>query len=348
MRKILGLMLVVASVAVIAGTVGDATAAPAKKQDASLTGAGSTFVYPLVSKWIPAAGAAYGINVNYSPIGSGGGIAAITARTVDYGASDAPLSSDQLAACKGCVVIPWALSAISIPYNLPGIKCVLRLTPNMLSRIYLGEITKWNDPNIVKNNGSCGLPDTKITPVYRSDNSGSTYAFTDYLSNVNSTWKSKYGTGVNAQWPAGVGAKGSSGVAGVVSKTVGALTYVDVAYSLKNKLRFAWVQNRAGKYASPGLRGIKAAAAVIPAKITSDAQLKLVDPPKSAGGLAYPISTFTYVIAPTSSSKAKDLRKFIYWATTRGQSYGPPLLFAPLPTQVQSYANRLINQIKQS
>jgi phosphate transport system substrate-binding protein len=348
MKRALVLTVIGASMVAIAITVGAATAAPAKKQGTSLTGAGATFPYPLISKWIPAAGSAYGIDVNYSPIGSGGGIAAITARTVDFGASDAPLSADQLDACKGCVVIPWALSAISIPYNLPGVKCVLRLTPNVLSGIYLGDITKWNDPKILKNNGSCGLSDLKITPVYRSDNSGSTYAFTDYLSNVNGTWKSKYGTGVNAQWPAGVGAKGSSGVAGVVSKTEGALTYVDIAYSLKNKLRTGWVQNRAGKYASPGLRGIKAAAAVIPAKITNDSQLKLVDPPKSAGGLAYPISTFTYVIAPTSSGKAKDLRTFIYWATTRGQSYGPPLLFAPLPTQVQSYANKLINQIKQS
>ena len=346
MKRVLGLMLIVTSVVAIAFAVGTATAAPAKTQDTSLTGAGSTFVYPLISKWIPAVGAAYGINTNYSPIGSGGGIAAITARTVDFGASDAPLSADQLSACKGCVVIPWALSAISIPYNLPGIKCVLRLTPAVLSGIYLGEITKWNDPKIVQNNGSCGLPDLKITPVYRSDNSGSTYAFTDYLSNINPAWKTKYGTGVNAQWPAGIGAKGSSGVAGVVTKTEGALTYVDIAYSLKNKLRVGWVQNRAGKYASPGLRGIRAAASILPKKITADEQLKLVDPPKGAGNLAYPISTFTYVIAPTSSSKAADLRKFVYWAVTRGQSYGAPLLFQPLPSQVQAYAYSQIKKIQ--
>jgi len=346
MKVVLGLSLVVTSVVAIAFTVGTATAAPAEKQDTSLTGAGATFPYPLISKWIPAVGSAYGINVNYSPIGSGGGIAAITARTVDFGASDAPLSKDQLDACKGCVVIPWALSAISIPYNLPGIKCVLRLTPNVLSRIYLGEITNWNDPNIAKNNGTCGLPDLKITPVYRSDNSGSTYAFTDYLSNVSGTWKSKAGTGVNAQWPAGVGARGSSGVAGVVTKTPGALTYVDIAYSLQNKLRVGWVLNKSGKFTSPGLRGIQASASVLPKKITSFDQLKLVDPPKNAGALAYPISTFTYVIAPTSASKSADLRKFIYWAVTRGQTYGKPLLFQPLPLQVQAFAFREIKKIK--
>lgn len=348
MKRARGLALIVAGAVAIAFVAGaaTATAAPAKKQETSLTGAGATFPYPLISKWIPAVGAAYGININYSPIGSGGGIAAITARTVDFGASDAPLSSDQLTACKGCVVIPWALSAISIPYNLPGIKCVVRLTPAVLSGIYLGEITNWNDPKIAQNNGSCGLPDLKITPVYRSDNSGSTYAFTDYLSNVNGTWKSKIGTGVNAQWPAGVGARGSSGVAGVVTKTPGALTYVDIAYSLQNKLRVGWVLNKAGKFTSPGLRGIQAAASVLPNKITSDKQLKLVDPPKSAGRLAYPISTFTYVIAPTSSSKASDLRRFIYWAVTRGQSYGRPLLFQPLPSQVQAYAYREIKKIQ--
>ena len=346
MKRALGLMLIVASLVAIASVVGTATAAPAKKQDRSLTGAGSTFFFPLMSKWIPAVGSAYGINVNYSPIGSGGGIAAITARTVDFGASDAPLSPDQLAACKGCVVIPWALSAISIPYNLPGVGCVVRLKESVLSSIYLGEITKWNDPKIAANNGKCNLPDLKITPVYRSDNSGSTYAFTDFLSNVSPDWKSKFGTGVNAQWPAGVGARGSSGVTGVVNKTPGALTYVDIAYSLQNKLRVGWIENKFGKFTSPGLRGIRAAASSLPKKITSPEQLKLVDPPKSAGALAYPISTFTYVIAPTSSSKAADLRKFVYWAVTRGQTFGPPLLFEPLPLQVKAYAFREIKKIQ--
>ena len=346
MKRALGLMLIVASLVAIVSVVGTATAAPAKKQDTSLTGAGATFPFPLISKWIPAVGSAYGINVNYSPIGSGGGIAAITARTVDFGASDAPLSPNQLDACKGCVVIPWALSAISIPYNLPGVGCIVRLKESVLASIYLGEITKWNDPKIAANNSKCNLPDMKITPVYRSDNSGSTYAFTDFLSNVSSTWKEKIGTGVSAQWPAGVGARGSSGVAGVVTKTPGALTYVDIAYSLQNKLRVGWIENKFGKFASPGLRGIRAAASVLPKKINSSEQLKLVDPPKAAGPLAYPIATFTYVIAPTSSNKAADLRKFIYWAVTRGQTFGPPLLFQPLPSQVQAYAYREIKKIQ--
>ena len=275
--------------------------------------------------------AAYGININYSPIGSGGGIAAITARTVDFGASDAPLSTDQLDRLQGLRRDPVGAVGDLDPVQPAGNQVRRPAHAGALSGIYLGEITKWNDPKITANNGSCNLPDLKITPVYRSDNSGSTYAFTDYLSNVNSTWKSKVGTGVNAQWPAGVGARGSSGVAGVVTKTPGALTYVDIAYSLANKLRVGWVQNKAGKFTRRASAGIQAAASVLPKKITDFTQLKLVDPPKSAGNLAYPISTFTYVIAPTASSKAADLRKFIYWAVTRGQTFGKPLLFQPLP-----------------
>jgi phosphate transport system substrate-binding protein len=291
-------------------------------------------------------GAAYGINVTYSPTGSGAGIAAITARTVDFGASDAPLSSDQLTACKGCVVIPWALAATSVPYNLPGLGGRLRLDGATLAGIYLGEIKSWDDPKIKALNPKLTLPSTKITPVYRSDGSGTTFNFTEYLSSVSATWKSKVGNSTSVSWPAGEGARGSSGVAGVVSKTVGALTYVDAAYSIKNKFQFALMKNRAGKYTTPGLRGIKAAVSKLPAKVTQLSQLKIVDPPASAGALAYPICTFTYVIVPTSAQKAPDLRKFIYWAVTQGQKFGPPLLFQPLPASVQGFAYREIKKIQ--
>jgi len=345
MKRVLALMLVVTGLVAAAATVGSATAASAKHQDTNISGAGSSFVFPLVSKWIPALGTAYGYNVSYSPIGSGGGIAAVTARTVDFGASDAPLSSDQMTACKGCVQVPWALSATSTPFNLPGLNCILGLTGPILANIYLGNITMWNDSAITKINPKCSLPNTKITPVYRSDNSGTSYNFTDYLSAVSSTWKSKYGPGVNQQWPAGVGAKGSSGVAGVISKTVGAIGYVDVAYAKNNHLRFASILNASGKYATPGLRGIKAAADTLPKKITGDGSLSIVNPPKG-NPLAYPISTFTYVIVPTNSSKGAALRKMVYWAVTRGQSYGPALLFQPLPISVQAFAFKQIKQIQ--
>ena len=348
MKRALALALVLASVAAIALAAGGATAAPAKTAETSLVGTGATFPFPLISKWIPEVGKAYGINLTYSPTGSSAGIAAITARTVDFGASDAPLSPDQLAACKGCVVIPWALSATSIPYNLPGLNGRLKLDGPTLAAIYLGEITNWNDARIKALNPSLSLPDKKITPVYRSDGSGTTYNFTEYLSSVSAAWKSRVGFNTSVSFPAGVGARGSAGVAGVVSKTEGSLTYVDVAYSKNNKFQFALMKNRAGKYATPGLRGIKAALSQLPAKVTQLSQLKIVDPPKSAGPLAYPIVTFTYVIAPTSSSKAADLRKFIYWAVTQGQKFGPPLLFQPLPQPVQAFAFREIKKIQSS
>jgi phosphate transport system substrate-binding protein len=343
MKKVLALLLVVAAVAATA-IAATATAAPASKKDVSLSGAGSSFVFPLVSKWIPALGSAYGYNVSYSPIGSGGGIAAITAKTVDFGASDAPLSNDQQAACPNCVQIPWALSATSIMYNLPNIGCVLRLTGPVLASIYLGQTTTWNDASITKINPKCNLPSTKITPVHRSDNSGTTYNFTDYLSAVSPAWKSKLGIGVNAQWPGGVGASGSSGVAGVVTKTEGAIGYADVAYALKNKIKFASILNKSGKYATPGLRGIDAAAGTLPKKLTGTGAFSIVDPPKG-NPLAYPISTFTYVIVQSGSSKSADLRKMIYWAVTQGQTYGKPLLFQPLPLQVKAFAFKQIKKI---
>ena len=297
-----GLALVALVVATVVAT--GATAAPAKTQAGTLTGAGATFPFPLISKWIPEVGKAYDINITYSPTGSGAGIAAITARTVDFGASDAPLSSSQLDACKGCVVIPWALSATSIPYNLPGLNGRLRLTGPVLAQIYLGEITNWNDQRIRALNPGRNLPDTKITPVFRSDGSGTTYNFTEYLSSVSPTWKDKVGVNTSVSFPTGVGARGSSGVAGVVRNTPGALTYVDVAYSLANKFEFALDAEPgrqvrdAGPSRHPGLRSRSCRS-----KVTSLNQLKIVDPPRAAGPLAYPIVTFTYVIAPTQSEQ---------------------------------------------
>jgi phosphate transport system substrate-binding protein len=335
MKRALALMLVAAALVATSIT---------QKKGTDISGAGSSFVFPLVSKWIPALGSAYGYNVSYNPIGSGGGIAAIQAGTVDFGASDAPLSKDQFAACKGCVQIPWALSATAVMYNLPGAGCVLRLTGPLLANIYLGTVTRWNDPAITKINPKCSLPDTKITPVYRSDNSGTTYNFTDYLSKVSPAWKSKLGIGVNAQWPTGVGARGSSGVSGVLTKTEGAIGYADVAYALKNKIRFASILNKSFKYATPGLRGIAAAAATAPKVITGDGAISIVDPPKGSP-LAYPISTFTWVIASSSSSKRAELKKLIYWAVTQGQAYGKPLLFQPLPKQVQAFAYKQIKKL---
>ena len=348
MKKSLAAALALVALVVATVLATGATAAPTRSQAGTLTGAGATFPFPLISKWIPEVGKAYDINITYSPVGSGGGISAITARTVDFGASDAPLSSSQLDACKGCVVIPWALSATSVPYNIPGINGRLRLTGPLLAQIYMGEISNWNDQRLRAINPGRNLPDLKITPVFRSDGSGTTYNFTEYLSSVSRPWNDKVGFNTSVSFPTGVGARGSAGVAGVVRNTPGALTYVDVAYSLANKFSFATMRNSAGKYTTPGLRGIQAALSQLPNKVTSLSQLKIVNPPRSAGPLAYPIVTFTYVIVPTQSNKAADLRRFIYWAVTQGQKFGPPLLFQPLPKTVQAFAYREIKKIQSS
>ena len=210
----------------------------------------------------------------------------------------------------------------------------------------MGEISNWNDQRLRAINPGRNLPDLKITPVFRSDGSGTTYNFTEYLSSVSRPWNDKVGFNTSVSFPTGVGARGSAGVAGVVRNTPGALTYVDIAYSLANKFSFATMRNSAGKYTTPGLRGIQAALSKLPNKVTSLSQLKIVNPPRSAGPLAYPIVTFTYVIVPTQSSKAADLRKFIYWAVTQGQKFGPPLLFQPLPKTVQAFAYREIKKIQ--
>src|SRR5438309_2974254 len=261
MRKLTILLALLAAAALAA--TGGAGASGSKASSGSLTGAGSTFVSKLVQAWVPKVDGALGIKVTYGPIGSGGGIAQITNRTVDFGASDAPLSPDQFAACKSCVQIPWALSATSIPYRLDGGPNRIRLNGNVLAEIFLGNIKKWDDPAIKKLNKGKSIPDTAITVIHRSDGSGTTYNFTDYLSKVSKTWKSRVGKGTAVDWPAGVGGRGSSGVSAALTQTNGGITYVDVAFSLVNHFKFAAIQNKAGVFALPGLKGIAAAAKTI-------------------------------------------------------------------------------------
>jgi phosphate transport system substrate-binding protein len=324
-------LALIAAVAIALLTV---AAAGARSNDTTITGAGSTFVSPLVSIWTPAIGSAFGYTLQYSAVGSGAGIAAITSRQVDFGASDAPLTPDQATNCKGCVQIPWALSATSVAYNVPGAPVHLNLDGKTISRIFLGQITNWNDPAIQALNKGANMPDLKITPIFRSDGSGTTYNFTDYLSAVSPEWKSKVGNSTAVTFPAGIGARGSSGVAGLVSRTSGGITYVDVAFALKNHIRFAAVRNSAGKFLFPSLRRIQAAAAAFP-KVPGNNEMHIVNPPKSAT-LAYPISTYTYVILPQQTSHAAELRKLVFWTLTQGQKtqYTASLLFVPLPTPV--------------
>jgi phosphate transport system substrate-binding protein len=336
-------ILAVTLVAVLVGTA-CASAATVSRKDSTLTGAGSTFVFPLVSQWIPPVQSKYGIKITYGPIGSGGGITNVTNRTVDFGTSDAPLSADQFGACKGCVQIPWALSATSVPYNVPGAPARIKLSGKILAGIFLDKIKKWNDPRIQKLNKGATLPRLDITPIHRSDNSGTTYNFTEYLARVSSEWKSRVGKGVAVNWPTGISGKGSSGVAGVLSNTPGGVTYVDVAYSLKNDFKFAAVQNQAGRFTLPGLRQIAAAASTIKRVAPRNGGISIVNPGKNYP-TAYPISTFTYVIVPEKTPKAKELRKFIGWALTKGQAYGPKLLFQPIPKVVLQASQKSLKLI---
>jgi phosphate transport system substrate-binding protein len=333
------------ALAAVAAALVAASAATAKSNGTTITAAGSTFVAPLVSSWTPALGSAFGYTLQYSPVGSGAGIAAVTNRQVDLGASDAPLTPDQAAACKGCVQIPWALSATTVAYNVPGSPVHLRLSGSVIAKIFLGQITNWNDPAIAALNAGAKMPSLKITPVYRSDGSGTTYNFTDYLSGVSSDWKTKVGNSTSVNFPAGIGAKGSSGVTGVVTRTPGAVTYVDVAYALQNHIRFAAVRNNAGKYLYPSLRRIQAAAAAFP-KVPANNEMHIVNPSK-ANPLAYPISTYTYVIVPQQTSHAAELRKLIFWALTQGQKpqYTARLLFAPLPKNVLAASEKTLKTI---
>jgi phosphate transport system substrate-binding protein len=335
----------VAAAALLAVVVAGTADAKRVKQLSIISGAGSTFVQPLVSQWISPIGSAYGIELQYSGIGSGGGIAAITSRTVDFGASDAPLSPDQFSACSGCVQIPWALGGTAIMYNLQGVKNLLHMDGATLAKIFSGQITTWNDRAIAALNKGVNLPSTKITIAHRSDNSGTTYNLTDYLSSVSPSWKSQYGTGVAVNWPVGVGGKGSSGVAGIVSSTPGAIGYADVAYALANHLQYFAMKNNSGKFTTPGSRGILAAASS-DQKPAADNSLSIVNPPKKFDN-AYPISTFTYVIVPLQSSKAADLKHFLFWAVTKGQTgtYTAKLRFVPLPKSVLVVAEKAISKI---
>src|SRR5256714_12500338 len=317
-----------------------AAASANRAAKATLNGAGSTFVVPLVSKW---QGAYKQATVNYSGIGSGGGIAAITARTVDFGASDAPLSRDQFASAKGVVQIPWALSATSLPYNVNGGPVGLHLSGSVVADIFLGKIKFWDNKRIKALNPHKKLPHEKVVPIYRSDASGTSFNFTDYLSHVSPDWASRVGTGTQVRFPAGVGAKGSSGVSGVLSRTSGGITYVDVEYSILHHFNYAFVKNRAGRFLQPTLVSIKAAAAGV-RKIRSDNGISIVDRGKSQPK-AYPISTFTWTIVPVKTKKAKDLKKFISWAITKGQSFGPKLLFVPIPKPVLLRDKQTLNKV---
>jgi phosphate transport system substrate-binding protein len=319
-----------------------ATVSTAGASAAGLTGAGSTLVAPLMANWISGFEIKEGIPVKYGAVGSGAGIAQITARTVDFGASDAPLTPEQAAACNGCVQIPWALSATGIGFNVPGTK-KLNLTGPILAGIYFGKITNWNDAKIKQANPSVKLPNLAITPVFRSDGSGDTYAFTNYLSKVSKSWKNEVGYATSVGFSHGVGAKGNSGITATVTKTPGAIGYISASYLIAAGLGAAAVKNEAGNYELPNLKNIESAASFVKSVPTSNA-LSIVNPPKKAT-TAYPISTFTYAIVPHNAGQKGFLQQFLNYAVTRGQAYGAALDFAPLPKVVLTAAKSSIGSL---
>jgi phosphate transport system substrate-binding protein len=321
-----------------------ATSAAATSKGLTLKGAGSTFVSPLVQTWQQPYESATGVHIDYNPVGSGAGITAITNRSVDFGASDAPLTPDQFNACNGCVQIPWTASGTSIAYNLPGVPPHLKITGPVLANIFLGKVKKWNDAALKKLNPGIHLPGTDITPIFRSDASGTTYNVTDYLAKVSPEFKSKVGVGTQVNFDVGVGGRGSSGVSAVLSRTTGGITYVDVAFAVKSHFSFFSVKNKAGKYQLPGSRQIKAAMDTVK-HMTPDNKVSIVDP--NGAPLAYPISTFTYVIVPTKSENAAALRKFVFWGLTGGvKKYGGALRFVQVPPVVLSASEKTLKKVQ--
>jgi phosphate transport system substrate-binding protein len=320
-----------------AGTRDSSKATPATttRSGADLTGAGATFPYPLYSKWFDVYAGKTGVKINYQSIGSGGGIRQLSEQTVDFGASDAPMSDAELAKAKGGAVlhVPTALGAVVVIYNIPGIPAGLRLTGDVVAAIFQGQITKWNDARIAVLNPGVKLPSTVILVVHRSDGSGTTYVFSDYLSSVSPAWAANPGKGKELQWPVGLGAKGNEGVSGQVKQTPGAIGYAELAYVNQNELTGATIRNVAGQFVAPGIDAVTAAAAGAVERLGpgTDYRISIVNAP---GNGAYPISSFTWILAYAKQqdpAKAKTLADFLEWALTDGQALEAPLDYAPLP-----------------
>jgi len=320
-----------------------ALASPAGASAFSLTGAGSTLIAPLETYWATDFQRRYGDTVTYAAVGSGAGIAQITARAVDFGASDAPLTPAQAEACKECVQIPWALTATGVAFNLPGIRR-LDLTGPVLAEIFLGKITTWNAPAIAKLNKGQTLPNLKITPVFRSDGSGDTYAFTDYLSRISSAWKSQVGNSTSVSFPTGVGGKGNAGVTAVVTSTSGSIGYISASYIIAHQLGAAALQNAAGKFEYPNLGPIEEAAKSVKS-VPANNEMHIVAPSKKYKH-AYPLSTFTYAIVPKHAPQHAALGSWIYYAMTKGQEFGAALDFAPIPKVVLNAGIKSVRELQ--
>jgi phosphate transport system substrate-binding protein len=305
-----------------------------------LTGAGATFPYPIYSKWISDYAAQTGVKINYQSIGSGGGIKQLQEQTVDFGASDAPMSDAEMASAKGGPVmhIPTVIGAVAVSYNLPELKQALKLSGPIIADIFSGRVTKWNDSRIAALNPGVTLPSRDILVVHRSEGSGTTFVFTDYLSKVSAAWAAKPGKGKEIQWPVGLGGRNNDGVAGQVKQTPGAIGYIELAYAKQNQMPTAAIQNAAGRFVEPSVESATAAAAGAVSQMgpTTDYRVSIVN---ASGENAYPISSLTWLLVyrnPTDTAKARKLIDFIRWTLASGEESAATLHYAPLPSEMRT------------
>ena len=314
-----------------------------------INGAGATFPYPIYSKWFDVyAKENPGIKFNYQSIGSGGGIRMLSNRTVDLGASDAPMTDQQLSDTSGKILhFPSVMGAVVVAYNLPGFTGTLRLTGPVIADIYAGKITKWDDDKIKALNPTAAIPTGQdVVVCHRSDGSGTSYIFTDYLSKVSSSWASDPGKGTAVKWPVGLGGKGNEGVTALVQQTPGAIGYIELIYALNNKIPFAQLQNKAGNWVDASLAGVTAAAASAAGEMPADFRVSITN---AAGPDAYPISSFTWLLVYQKQSNkdvGEQIKKFLSWALTEGQTLAPALQYAPLPPAVVQKETAQIQQIQ--
>jgi phosphate transport system substrate-binding protein len=317
-----------------------------------INGAGASFPYPIYSKWFNEYAKLHpGVQINYQSIGSGGGIRQVTEGTVDFGATDGPMNEEQLQAFqekRGTPVLhfPTVLGAVVVTYNIPGVNESLNLTSDVIADIFLGKITKWNDARIKANNPKVALPNSDIVVVHRSDGSGTSYCWTDYLSKVSPEWKSRVGKGTSVNWPVGLGGKGNEGVSGQVKQTAGSIGYVELIYAIQNKLPYANVKNAAGHFVKPSLISTTAAAAGAAKNMPEDFRVSITDAP---GKDAYPISTFTWLLIPeTMQDKAKlnAITEFMKWMLSSGQNMTEELSYARLPKEVIAQEQKALAKLK--
>ena len=313
-----------------------------------ITGAGATFPNPIYSKWFNEYSQQHPeVKINYQSIGSGGGIRQVTEGTVDFGASDGPMTDAQLSASKVKIVhVPTVLGAVVPVYNLPGVNAELKFSQDALAGIYLGKIAKWNDPYIAHENPGVNLPDKQILVVHRSDGSGTTYIFTDYLSKVSPEWNGKAGKGTAISWPVGVGGKGNEGVAAMVRQAPYSIGYVELIYAEQNKMQFGVVRNHDGKYVKASTGSVTAAAAADSKNIPADYRVSITN---AAGAESYPISSFTWLLIPSpakDATKGKAIQAFLYWMLDHGEAEATGMTYAPLPKAVAERVRQTISQLK--